>query len=366
MSAHCFHSVHISYLFTQIVKWFSIRPNNLMNMLKNSINKIVGVIVMISVLSSQNDAKLENGELATDLISAIKEFEETTAKITSAHSQTNEQDYQMGSKTTERTLEHYQTDEKGPIEYFNRTKETLRHVEQSSHHIDQTNSSSRIYQSAAAEATNVHQHENDGGELEDDYVKIPVQQLINSFERQMRSIIKQKINENIQLKLDGTSASSNKTSAAYMAANTPTMTTTAAAATATATMAPIMITNRDNDECDIADSGKPNGNVYENENEMKPFIDYDAMYVSRHKSVDFNSMVCQQQQQLQLQQQTATKQIECHEMTQSTIVESATNRFSNSNETKADRNFDGGKAQKLFIINPTRFAAHCICSLMSL
>lgn len=305
-------------------------------------------------MSSQNDAKPENGELATDLISAIKEFEETTAKISSTYSQTNEQNYHMAQKTTESVLQHHPVEpqaEKGPIEYFNRTKETLRHVEQISHHNDRNNHS-RIYQSTT-EPTNDHlQYENDGNELEEDYVKIPVQQLINTFEKQMRSIIKQKINENIQLKLDADlSANGYK----KPATNAPTMSTTAATATAPP---PMMNTFRDNYHCDMAENGTGNGHVYENE--MDKFIEYDAVYASSQKTADFSSMASQHQQQ-----QTMTKQMECHEMAQSTIVESTTKRFSNSNETKVELNFDGGKAQAI----STKSYPFCItimCSLVSL
>lgn len=293
-------------------------------------------MALITVLSSQNDAKLENGELATDLMSALKEFEETTAKITSAHSQTNDQEYHMTNKITDSMFEHHPVEpeaEKGPIEYFNRTKETLRHVEQISHHNDR---SSRMHQSVTEPASDHPQYDNDGNELEDDYVKIPVQQLINTFEKQMRSIIKQKINENIQLKLDAGSpspANSNK----IPATNAPTMSTTVMSATAPPPPPSMMNTIRDNYHCDIAENGKGNGHAYESE--MDQFTEYDAVYASRQKAVDFNSMVCQQQQ-------TMTKQMECHEMAQSTIVESTTKRFSNSNETKVE-NFDGGKAQAI-------------------
>lgn len=313
-------------------------------------------------MSSQNDAKLENGELATDLISAIKEFEETTAKITSAHSQTNDQNYQMANKITESMVEHQRVDpeaEKGPIEYFNRTKETLRHVEQMGHHNDRNNSS-RMHVSGAEPDNDRQQYDNDGNELEDDYVKIPVQQLINTFEKQMRSIIKQKINENIQLKLDvGSSANSNKKSPANIApTNAPTMTATAKTTT---TLPPMMNTIRENYHCDIAENGKGkgngNGNAYENE--MEQFTAYDAVYASRQKVADFSSIVCQQQQ-------TSTKQMECHEMTQSTIVESATSRFSNSNETKVDLNFDGGKPQAISNKSYPFCITIIICSLMSL
>lgn len=92
------------------------------------------------------------------------------------------------------------TEEKGPIEYFNRTKESLKHVTHIQHDSNEEKSSVGI-------VNEMNEHETD----ESSYVKIPVQQLINTFEKQMRSIIKQKINENIQL-----TASSNKISATYI------------------------------------------------------------------------------------------------------------------------------------------------------
>lgn len=88
------------------------------------------------------------------------------------------------------------TDEKGPIEYFTRTKESLRHVTQPE----------RIVVSPKY----VEDQTNNDAEQED-YVKVPVQQLINTFEKQMRSIIKQKINENIQVKMVKEKDSSNVT-----------------------------------------------------------------------------------------------------------------------------------------------------------
>lgn len=287
-----------------------------------------------AVLSKQNDIMAESGEsAATDLISALKEFEETTAKITSAHQQTINNDC-ANQTTTHKTIEsisdHYhQADERGPIEFFNRTKETLRHVPQINHHNgDVRSNNDSVLKSNSS--SNDQRCENDGNETEEDYVKIPVQQLINTFEKQMRSIIKQKINENIQLKLDGTAASSNNNVSA-------TYTTISNSNSNTSTN-----TNRIYDQCD-------NGNM----NESRQLNDHDTKHAYR-QSVDYESMVCQQQQQQQQQRQTTTNQIECHEM-QSTFVESATSRFSNSNETKADIKFDGGKAHAIYnTINPTR------------
>lgn len=69
-------------------------------------------------------------------------------------------------------------------EYYVQTKESLRKVEQ------QSNATPPILSA------------NDDDNAES-YVKIPVQQLINTFEQQMRSVIKQKVNENVQLDLCG-------------------------------------------------------------------------------------------------------------------------------------------------------------------
>lgn len=66
-----------------------------------------------------------------------------------------------------------------PVEYFVQAKESLRHVTDTKETKD-----------------------NDFNENDEQYIKIPVQQLINTFEKQMRSIIKQQINEKIQVKLD--------------------------------------------------------------------------------------------------------------------------------------------------------------------
>lgn len=302
---------------------------------------------ILSVLSSQNDAKLENDELATDLISTIKEFEETTAKITSVHSQqTNDQNHQTANKATESMLDS--SAEKGPIEYFNRTKETLRHVEQTNHH-NNDNNNSKMHEAA----TDHQKYGNDGNES--DYVKIPVQQLINTFEKQMRSIIKQKINENIQLKLDdGSSANSNKKPVLYTAPNVPSKTTTTS--TTAQQQAPIMNTIRDNYHCDIVENGKMNGNSYETESNQ--FTAYDPVYANRQTSNDIKSKTSQQHQ-------TTTKQTECHEMTQSMIVESTNKRFSNSNEIHVESNFDGGKGRVIYSTSyPFLHHIH-ICSLVS-
>lgn len=80
-------------------------------------------------------------------------------------------------------------DDKGPIEYFNETKKTLRHVIQLNH--DSPSTLPNVFGNEGRENM----------EKDETYVKVPVQQLINTFEKQMRSIIKQKINENIKLSL---------------------------------------------------------------------------------------------------------------------------------------------------------------------
>lgn len=149
-------------------------------------------------MSNQNDTKLETDELASDLISAIKEFEETTAKITLTHQ--SQETKRSSVEEMQQTLSR--TEEKGPIDYFNRTKESLRHVPQPEHatHNYEQNMQTSVDGS-------------DENALNETYVKIPVQQLINTFEKQMRSIIKQKVNENIQVNMDctATTATSNKT-----------------------------------------------------------------------------------------------------------------------------------------------------------
>lgn len=74
-------------------------------------------------------------------------------------------------------------EDKGPIEFFNQTKKSLRHVTQT---FDSETDLTKDY--------NDNEHES--------YVKIPVQELISTFEKQMKSIIKQKVNENIHLNRD--------------------------------------------------------------------------------------------------------------------------------------------------------------------
>lgn len=97
------------------------------------------------------------------------------------------------------------TDEKGPIEYFTRTKESLRHVTQP--------------EPVLAASPKPVNDQNSIDTDDENYVKIPVQQLINTFEKQMRSIIKQKINENIQLKIDKEKMATNFDEPVYTGSN---------------------------------------------------------------------------------------------------------------------------------------------------
>lgn len=145
-------------------------------------------------MNSQNGITYESDELTTDLISAIKEFEETSIQIASKHQTTQE----IRTSLDESSIVS-RTEEKGPIEYFNKTKESLRHVMHTEHDLSHNEPKSIMPEIA---------NDTDENETAEGYVKIPVQQLINTFEKQMRSIIKQKINENIQWTTD-----SNKTSA---------------------------------------------------------------------------------------------------------------------------------------------------------
>lgn len=156
-------------------------------------------------MSNQNDTKLETEELATDLISAIREFEETTAKIASSHQSQEARTVVEESRTKMDDSIWSKAEEKGPIDYFNRTKESLRHVPLLDHDIN----NNELKPGSAA------LNEMDERELDDSYTKVPVQQLINTFEKQMRCIIKQKINENIQLNMDDPT-NKNKISATYI------------------------------------------------------------------------------------------------------------------------------------------------------
>lgn len=296
-------------------------------------------------MSNQNDddivSKLETDELATDLLSAIKEFEETTAKITSAHQTQDIQTNQMMEETQQqivqsticqRTEEKIQADDKGPIDYFVRTKETLRHVPQMDHDINNNLQKSR---------TSINCND-DNDESGDAYVKIPVQQLINTFEKQMRSIIKQKINENIQVKSDGT-------------------------ATCTKPIAQPSNTYS-NKEPNYDFAGKDN-------EESKPFEQFANVMSS--STVDNDAYMSQQQtfnrierqvthssdEQYQWSTQTTnTKSQTCDENKQSIFSESANKQFNNFNQLQPDDHLDGGKAITTFNFLPV-----CIyCSLMSL
>lgn len=284
---------------------------------------------MFIVLSDQNnmDSKFETEELATDLMSAIKEFEETTAKIQSAHqkheSYQQQESYQnqeisqqqnASTKVCETTV--CESDDKGPIDYFIRTKQTLRHVPLKAHDI---NNNEQISEQ------NNHRSNNDDGDDNDTqnaYVKIPVQQLINTFEKQMRTIIKQKINENIQVKLDGTACSKN------------------------------VSTNNNRENSYGYSTGK--------ENETKSNVEFDK--INSRSNMDMEQIQSQQQQlsnRIEHQSQsidqqyqwstqtsttTATNNQIIDENQQNTLFESTLNRFSNSNDVQLAEHFDGGKA----------------------
>lgn len=258
-----------------------------------------------SVLSNQNDTKLETDELASDLISAIKEFEETTAKITLTH---------QSHETHRSNLEEMQTsvsrvEEKGPVDYFNRTKESLRHVPQ----VHDTNKTEQKLHAS---------DEGDESELGESYVKIPVQQLINTFEKQMRSIIKQKVNENIQMNMDGTVSSSsnnNKISTTYL--------------------------NKDHHN-GFAGKG----------NEMHASKQYSTVTSRRNTSVE----AFQQQQLFDQTEQEVSNSIDeqyqwstqsqsttsstVHQLYEEKSIESSANRFNSNENQQQDENIDGGKA----------------------
>lgn len=303
----------------------------------NNIDKM-----MVKVLSDQNDmvSKFETEELSTDLISAIKEFEETTAKIQSAHQKQeyqrqeyHQQEYQKQEIQQQKQETHQttvfesttaavsQADDKGPIDYFVHTKEKLRHVPQKSNHDMQNDEHISSVTNRYSDA--------DEHDAENSYVKIPVQQLINTFEKQMRSIIKQKINENIQVKLDETANSSK--------------------------VAQISYTNKD----------KQHGFIGK-ENETKSSEQQFSKIVSRSTMDCIEQTKSQQQQQqitnrIQNQSQSTDHQYQWSTQTNATttttnnqmidesqqsikIFESEMSRFNNSKDTQPADHFDGGKA----------------------
>lgn len=74
-------------------------------------------------------------------------------------------------------------------------------VDRANEHIVQTKESLRkVEQQSNATPPSLPANDDENAES---YVKIPVQQLINTFEKQMRSIITQKVNENVQLDSNG-------------------------------------------------------------------------------------------------------------------------------------------------------------------
>lgn len=91
------------------------------------------------------------------------------------------------------------------IENFTKTKESLRKVpqkidaksksKQSIEMVD-SNKNDTINVTATNDSANQENDEHDG---EENYVKIPVHQLISTFEKQMRSVIKQNVNDKTQL-----------------------------------------------------------------------------------------------------------------------------------------------------------------------
>lgn len=296
-----------------------------------------------SVLSNQNDTKFESEELATDLMSALKEFEETTAKITSAH---QKQETKCEAASTVEMQQTQSTEEKGPIEFFNRTKETLRHVTQNDtahrtqsetklatttqsnetiecfnrtkqtlRHVTQNELANRTMPEPKPEPSS-KQSSYEPDESNESYVKIPVQQLINTFEQQMRSIIKQKINENIQLNLDGGTEISKQ-----------------------------MAANNINGDRAYSFAGK--------ENEMSASESMSMHTQQQQMSNQFERHVSQSQSEQQYQwtqQMSCTEQHQTNEeIKQSTVVESTPYRFNSSNDTtQLDAHFDGGKAQTTF------------------
>lgn len=154
--------------------------------------------------SSDETAQTEQAEqideqidqLATELNSPNHRMSIDLAAFERVASALERQSSVVAATPTEPTL-LTPIDEKGPIEYFTRTKEALRHVMQPdksvatpSKYVDEPNGQ----MNGTANA--------DVDENVEDYVKIPVQQLINTFEKQMRSIINQQINDTIPVKGD--------------------------------------------------------------------------------------------------------------------------------------------------------------------
>lgn len=140
--------------------------------------KTIGLINQIDMINSS--------EVTTETEIKAKQIEENITVLNSSHRLSI--DTNNNEKTYSQTQIECSKEDNDFIESFNRTKESLRHVTQPEY--DNKLISPK------------HMNEFDENEADDNYVKIPVQQLINTFEKQMRSIIKQKINKNIQIKMD--------------------------------------------------------------------------------------------------------------------------------------------------------------------
>lgn len=205
------------------------------------------------------------------------------------------------------------TEDKGPIEYFNRTKESLKHVTHIQHDSNEEKSS-------AGNVNEMNEHETD----ESSYVKIPVQQLINTFEKQMRSIIKQKINENIQL-----TAISNKISATYI--------------------------NKDNTERENVS----NLNEQSTTPMVSSFSELSEIQQS-HRTTEQHQLSQSINEQRSMQTQNTTTEIVKHEEYNDSIKCETTINRSDSNGKQ--QNDHGGKTQQLHF-SPVFFYHH-ICLLI--
>lgn len=275
-----------------------------------------------TVLSNQNDTTLETDELASDLISAIKEFEETTAKITLTH-----QSHDTKRSNVEEIQTSSRTEEKGPIDYFNRTKESLRHVPQIEH--DTNNHDQKLRAS----------NQDGNSELAEAYVKIPVQQLINTFEKQMRSIIKQKVNENIQLNMDGS---------------------------ATTTSNKISSSSHVSQEHRNGFVGKENEIRATNTqfSTVTPRQSTDIESIQQQQSFDRTerqiSNSIDEQYQWSTQSQSTTSTTVHQSQYEEKSIESANMRF-NSNEKQQDENIDGGKTLTKKKYNFSYPVLHLLC-----
>lgn len=140
--------------------------------------KTLGLVNQVDMINSS--------EVTAETEIKTKQIEENITALNSSHRLSV--DTNNNEKTYLQPQIECSKEDNGFIESFNRTKESLRHVTQPEY--DNQLISPK------------HMNEYDESEADDNYVKIPVQQLINTFEKQMKSIIKQKINENIQIKMD--------------------------------------------------------------------------------------------------------------------------------------------------------------------